>query len=102
MRKIAVIGAGKIGSTVVDLLTAFASYEVLVIDASAEALAGLKAHPRVTTAALAIDDPAPLITKLKGCFAVVNCAPTPAVRANFVAVSGSKPQSKALLKVSGR
>ena len=32
MHKVAVIGAGKIGSTVVDLLTAFGAYEVLVID----------------------------------------------------------------------
>jgi saccharopine dehydrogenase-like NADP-dependent oxidoreductase len=75
MRRVAVIGAGKIGSTVVDLLTAFGSYEVLVIDASASALAELKAHPRVETAAMAIDDPAALAERLKGRFAVVNCAP---------------------------
>jgi saccharopine dehydrogenase-like NADP-dependent oxidoreductase len=75
MRKVAVIGAGKIGSTVVDLLTAFGAYEVLVIDQAPEALAGLKDHPRVTTAAMAIDDPAALAQRLKGRFAVVNCAP---------------------------
>ena len=75
MRKVAVIGAGKIGSTVVDLLTAFGAYEVLVIDQAPETLAGLKDHPRVTTAATAIDDPAALAQRLKGRFAVVNCAP---------------------------
>jgi saccharopine dehydrogenase-like NADP-dependent oxidoreductase len=75
MRRIAVVGAGKIGSTVVDLLTAFGSYEVLVIDASAPALAALSPHPRVETAALAIDDAARLAERLEGRFAVVNCAP---------------------------
>jgi saccharopine dehydrogenase-like NADP-dependent oxidoreductase len=73
MRKIAVIGAGKIGSTVVDLLTAFGGYQVLVIDASAQALATLS--PGVETAAMAIDDPAALAARLTGRFAVVNCAP---------------------------
>jgi saccharopine dehydrogenase-like NADP-dependent oxidoreductase len=75
MRKVAVIGAGKIGSTVVDLLTGSGAYEALVIDQSAEALAALNAHGRVETAAMAIDDPAKLAAGLKGCFAVVNCAP---------------------------
>jgi len=75
MRKIAVVGAGKIGSTVVDLLTSLAGYEVVVIDQSAESLAALKAGPRVTTAAMAIDDPAALAKRIQGCFAVVNCAP---------------------------
>jgi len=75
MRKVAVIGAGKIGSTVVDLLTAFGSYEVLVIDGSPEALAALSPHPRVETAAMAIDDVEALTTKLAGRFAVLNCAP---------------------------
>jgi saccharopine dehydrogenase-like NADP-dependent oxidoreductase len=75
MHKVAVIGAGKIGSTVVDLLTAFGAYEALVIDASAEALASLKAKPRVETAAMAIDDPEALSRRIAGCFAVVNCAP---------------------------
>ena len=41
MRKVAVVGAGKIGSTVVDLLVGSGAYEVLVIDQSGEALARL-------------------------------------------------------------
>lgn len=73
MRKVAVIGAGKIGSTVVDLLTDSGAYEVLVIDQSAEALAALRSG--VETRAMAIDDPDKLGAALKGRFAVVNCAP---------------------------
>src|SRR5512143_1004670 len=42
MRKVAVIGAGKIGATVVDLLLASRGYAVKVIDQSAAALAALK------------------------------------------------------------
>src|SRR3989344_2578915 len=39
MRKVAVVGAGKIGSTVVDLLVGAGAYEAVLIDQSAEALA---------------------------------------------------------------
>jgi saccharopine dehydrogenase-like NADP-dependent oxidoreductase len=73
MRKIAVIGAGKIGSTAASLLVACGDYEVLVIDRSAEALAGLDG--RVRTAAAAINSPGALADALTGCFAVVNAAP---------------------------
>ena len=73
MRKAAVVGAGKIGSTIASLLSGSGDYEVLVIDRSAEALAGLDRG--VQTAAMAIDDPAALAKALAGCFAVVNAAP---------------------------
>ena len=73
MRKAAVVGAGKIGSTIASLLVGSGDYEVLVIDQSAEALKGLGAG--IATAAMAIDDPAALAKALTGCFAVVNAAP---------------------------
>ena len=73
MRKIAVIGAGKIGSTVATLLAGCGDYEVMVIDASAQALAGVA--PRVKTAAVAIDSAEALTGPLAGSFAVVNAAP---------------------------
>jgi saccharopine dehydrogenase-like NADP-dependent oxidoreductase len=72
-RKVAIVGAGKIGSTIAALLSPH--YEVLVIDQSAEALAALDARPRPATAAMAIDDPSALAKALAGCFAVVNAAP---------------------------
>src|SRR6185503_5491916 len=58
VRKVAVVGAGKIGSTIAALLTPH--YDVLVIDQNAGALAALDAHPAPKTAALAIDDAAAL------------------------------------------
>jgi saccharopine dehydrogenase-like NADP-dependent oxidoreductase len=73
MRKIAVIGAGKIGSTAASLLVACGDYEVLVVDRSVEALAGI--DTRVKTAVVAIDSPAALGGALAGAFAVINAAP---------------------------
>lgn len=75
MRKVAVVGAGKIGSTVVDLLVGVGDYEVVLIDQAAGALAHFVGRKHVTTAALAIDDAEALGRRLAGCFAVVNCAP---------------------------
>ena len=75
MRRVAIIGAGKIGATVLDLLAGSKAYEVLVIDQSAEALARLNPATRADTLALAIDAPGVLAAALAGRFAVVNCAP---------------------------
>ncbi len=75
LRKVAVVGAGKIGSTVVDLLAATGDYEVVALDQSAAALAPLNGRTRIRTVAMPIDDPAALALRLRGCFAVVNCAP---------------------------
>ncbi len=75
MRRVAVIGAGKIGSTVVDLLVETGDYEALVIDRSAEALGAFAGRAAVTPAGLAIEDPEALAGALAGAFAVVNCAP---------------------------
>ena len=55
MRKVAVVGAGKIGSTVVDLLAGSGAYEVKVIDASPQALGGLNPNTPVEIQAMAID-----------------------------------------------
>ena len=49
MRKVAVVGAGKIGSTVVDLLVASGDYEAVLIDQSAEALAEFTGRAHVAT-----------------------------------------------------
>ena len=70
MLKVAIVGAGKIGSTIAGLLAG--AYEVVVIDQSAKALAEIGG---ATTISMAIDDPAALAQALGGCFAVVNAAP---------------------------
>jgi saccharopine dehydrogenase-like NADP-dependent oxidoreductase len=73
MQTVAVIGAGKIGSTIASLLAVSGDYEVQVFDRSAQALQEL--GPQIQTAELAIDDPTALTEALRGCFAVVNAAP---------------------------
>jgi len=73
MRKAAVVGAGKIGSTIASLLAGSGDYEVLVIDQSPKALADV--DPRAGTVAMAIDDPDKLAKALEGTFAVINAAP---------------------------
>jgi saccharopine dehydrogenase-like NADP-dependent oxidoreductase len=75
MRRVAVIGAGKIGATVVDLLAGCGSFEVLAIDAAAAALNGLDPPAPIERRVMAIDAADTLAAALAGCFAVVNCAP---------------------------
>src|SRR5436190_2135851 len=73
MRKVAVVGAGKIGSTVAAMLAATGDYRVLVVDGAAATLAELPKG--IERSILAIDDHNALDKRLAGCFAVVNCAP---------------------------
>ncbi len=75
MRRVAVIGAGKIGSTVVDLLVDCGDYEVSLLDQSGDALLAFEGHARVSAIAIDIDHSETLALALNGAFAVVNCAP---------------------------
>jgi saccharopine dehydrogenase-like NADP-dependent oxidoreductase len=69
MRKVAIIGAGKIGLTISDLLRT-GGYEVLLIDQNANALQG-----RPGAIAAPVTDPQTLSGLIQGCFAVINAAP---------------------------
>ncbi len=73
MDKVTIIGAGKIGSTVASLLAASGDYDVLVIDRSRDAFAGL--NPAIQTKAMAIEDPGVLAQVIAGSFSVVSAAP---------------------------
>ncbi|MFN3521770.1 MAG: saccharopine dehydrogenase NADP-binding domain-containing protein [Phenylobacterium sp.] len=75
MRKVAVVGAGKIGSTIVDLLADSGSYEVTVLDQSDAQLAAIRARPAVRPLAVEIDEAGALAAQLNGHFAVLNAAP---------------------------
>ncbi|WP_192254188.1 saccharopine dehydrogenase family protein [Mesorhizobium silamurunense] len=75
MKKILVIGAGKIGTAISDLLSADSLYEVTLADATAASLARLPAHPRVQTATLDVHDPDQLCSALQGKFAVLTAVP---------------------------
>jgi len=75
MKHIVVIGAGKIGSTIVRMLAASGDYRVTVADQSEVALAAIDAHAAVTTAVVDITDAAALRSLLTGKFAVLSAAP---------------------------
>ena len=50
MKDVVVIGAGKIGSTVAQLLAATGDYQVTLVDRSAEVLAGRERDERIRRA----------------------------------------------------
>jgi saccharopine dehydrogenase-like NADP-dependent oxidoreductase len=75
MKKIMVVGAGKIGSTIAALLGSSQDYAVTVVDASQAALAGIKAGAGVQLKVLDVTDPVALRAALEGQFAVLSAAP---------------------------
>ena len=82
MKDILVIGGGKIGSVVADLLVDTPQadgYRVTVADRSAALLAQIEADPRrsprLSTRVLDVNDPAQLAAALAGRFAVLSAAP---------------------------
>mgnify|MGYP000908505932 CR=1 FL=1 len=75
MRRIVVVGAGKIGSVIVDMLAGSGDYDVVVVDGSASQLDGLSPRANVMGKVVAIDSPEALAEAVDGAFAVVNAAP---------------------------
>ncbi|HVY80420.1 MAG TPA: saccharopine dehydrogenase family protein [Steroidobacteraceae bacterium] len=75
MKRIAVIGGGKIGSMIVDLLSGTGDYAVTVADRSREALDRLETHATVERVQLDITDTDALERLLAGKFAVLSAAP---------------------------
>jgi saccharopine dehydrogenase-like NADP-dependent oxidoreductase len=75
MKRVAVIGGGKIGSMIVDLLSGTGDYAVTVADRSREALDRLETHATVERVQLDITDTDALESLLAGKFAVLSAAP---------------------------
>jgi saccharopine dehydrogenase-like NADP-dependent oxidoreductase len=75
MHDIAIIGGGKIGSTIAQLLYRSGDYRVTVIDRARAQLDQLEGCAGVSTLALDIADAAALETALRGGFAVLSAAP---------------------------
>ncbi|WP_309082911.1 saccharopine dehydrogenase family protein [Chelativorans sp.] len=75
MKDIVIVGAGKIGSTIADLLAATGDYAVTLVDQSGERLAGLELSRPVEAAIADVRDSTALTRLLDGRFAVVNAAP---------------------------
>ncbi|MDO8900653.1 MAG: saccharopine dehydrogenase NADP-binding domain-containing protein [Phenylobacterium sp.] len=75
MRKIAVIGAGKIGSAIVDMLLASGAYQVAVVDRDQGRLEALRLGAGVDRICVDVSDPKALAESLRGVFAVISAAP---------------------------
>jgi saccharopine dehydrogenase-like NADP-dependent oxidoreductase len=72
---ILIVGAGKIGSVVADLLAASGDYRVTVADRSAAALQGLGEASAIRRSRLDVADPEALERAVAACDAVVSAAP---------------------------
>jgi saccharopine dehydrogenase-like NADP-dependent oxidoreductase len=75
MKKVAVVGGGKIGSMIVDLLSHSGDYAVTVADRSREQLERLETDAPVEKVALDITDSHALDGLIRGKFAVLSAAP---------------------------
>ena len=75
MKQVTVIGAGKIGSTIADLLARSGDYAVTVADRSAGQLERLQTQAPVRRAELDVQDSEALARQLGGTFAVLSAAP---------------------------
>ncbi|MDR6869267.1 saccharopine dehydrogenase-like NADP-dependent oxidoreductase [Bosea sp. BE125] len=75
MRDVVVVGAGKIGATIADLLGGSGDYRVIVADRSDVQLAGIRKSATVSTQTIDIADAAALNRLLAGRFAVLSAAP---------------------------
>ncbi len=75
MKEIVVVGAGKIGATIADMLAETGDYRVTIIDRSAAQLRALDVANAVATRELDIEDASALEAVLAGKFAVLSAAP---------------------------
>src|SRR6478735_5394791 len=75
MKEIVVIGAGKIGQTIADMLGSSGDYRVTVADRSEAQLAGIRTSATVSTRKVDIADKEALTALLEGRFAVLSAAP---------------------------
>jgi saccharopine dehydrogenase-like NADP-dependent oxidoreductase len=75
MKEILVIGAGKIGSTIANMLSATGDYAVTIGDRSSAQLAQLGVTRNVETLVLDVSDAAALAAAMTGKFAVLSAAP---------------------------
>ena len=75
MHDVVVMGGGKIGSIIAEMLAETGDYRIKVLDRSAEALAAIPAHARISTQTVDMTDAPALDAALKGAFAVLSAAP---------------------------
>jgi saccharopine dehydrogenase-like NADP-dependent oxidoreductase len=75
MQSAVIIGAGRIGATIADMLAGTGDYQIIVADHSVAQLGALNARASIEKAQLDIEDSKSLDALLAGRFAVLNAAP---------------------------
>lgn len=75
MKKILLMGAGKIGEMITEMLAGSGSYHVTVADINDAALAKMPKHSNVKTVNLDVTNQAALDAEMKGKFAVLSACP---------------------------
>ena len=75
MKNVLLVGGGRIGAMITDLLANSGDYHVTVADHSAAALALVEDHERVATLALDVTGKEALLAALSGKFAVLSAVP---------------------------
>ncbi|HEV7416202.1 MAG TPA: saccharopine dehydrogenase NADP-binding domain-containing protein, partial [Tianweitania sediminis] len=75
MKKIVVVGAGNIGSTITSMLANAGDYEITVCDRDASRFETIEQHGAISTQVVDITDAQALGTLLSGRFAVLSAAP---------------------------
>ena len=74
-KQIVIVGAGRIGAAIADMLAGTGDFQVTIIDKSADQLADLDIDTRVKTASVDITAPGALVDILTSKFAVLSAAP---------------------------
>lgn len=75
MKQIAIVGAGKIGEMIVELLNSTQDYSLTLIDGSAEQLERFKLGSKLQTRQMDVSDVPELTEVLKGHYAVLSATP---------------------------
>jgi saccharopine dehydrogenase-like NADP-dependent oxidoreductase len=75
MHKVLLLGAGKIGSAIVQMLARTGDYHVTIADADQAGLDRIVAHPNIKTALVDVNDHQALVALMQGKFAVLNACP---------------------------
>jgi saccharopine dehydrogenase-like NADP-dependent oxidoreductase len=75
MQEVTVVGAGKIGTTIVDFLAGAGDYRITLVDRSRKALDRLVPDERIQRVELDVGDERKLAELFDGTFAVLNAAP---------------------------
>jgi saccharopine dehydrogenase-like NADP-dependent oxidoreductase len=75
MKRVIVVGGGKIGATIADLLDGSSDYEVMILDRRDRTLVDLQISPTVGFRQIDVSSPVALAAAIDGADAVVNAAP---------------------------